>query len=122
MDNFRKNFELLPFPENFSNFHPPKFLMTFFSHRPQISIFLPILPLSGHFPPVSQKILFPPILTNFPLFSKNSPAFYVLFAYFVSPSTLIMMHLCITQCTYWTPLPPPPPPLPPPLPPSPLSS
>src|SRR6218665_1412747 len=38
-----------------------------------------------------------------PLFSKNSPAFYILYAYFVSP-TLTMMHLCITKCTYWTPL------------------
>src|SRR6218665_897439 len=29
-------FLILPFPEKFLHFHPPKFLMTFFSHRPQI--------------------------------------------------------------------------------------
>src|SRR6218665_2390285 len=37
-----------------------------------------------------------------PLFSKNSTAFYILYVYF--PPTLTMMHLCITQCTYRTPL------------------
>src|SRR6218665_1153806 len=37
---FYKFFTLLPFPEKFLDFHPPKFLMTFFfSHRPQISNF-----------------------------------------------------------------------------------
>src|SRR6218665_2684396 len=32
----RKIFTILPFPEKFLHFHPPKFLMTFsfFSHRP----------------------------------------------------------------------------------------
>src|SRR6218665_3712519 len=28
----------------------------------------------------------------------------MLSVYFVSHPTLTMMHLCITQCTYWTPL------------------
>ena len=31
-----KIFQILPFPEKFFDFHPPKFLMTFFSHQPQI--------------------------------------------------------------------------------------
>jgi len=39
-----------------------------------------------------------------PLFSKNSPDFYILYVYFVSSPTLTMMHFCITQCMYWTPL------------------
>jgi len=33
-----KMFKILHFPEKCLDFHPPKFLMTFFSHRPQISI------------------------------------------------------------------------------------
>src|SRR6218665_1165161 len=45
-----------------------------------------------------------PLLSQIPppLFSENSPAFYILSVYF--PPTLTMMHLCITHCTYWTPL------------------
>ena len=30
--------------------------------------------------------------------------FYILYVFFVSPPSLTMMHFCITQCTYWTPL------------------
>src|SRR6218665_1412401 len=53
-----------------------------------------------HFPPCFR---FPPLLSQIsPLFSENSTAFYILSVYF--PPTLAMMHLCITQCTYWTPL------------------
>src|SRR6218665_3214901 len=86
---------MLPFPD--------KFLVTFFSHRPQISNFPPIFAVSIHFPPVSQKLFVPPTFTHFP------PCFrqiHLLFTYFtcIFPPTLTMMHLCITQCTYWTPL------------------
>src|SRR6218665_2456304 len=49
---FSKNFQtlwsifsILPFPNKFLDFHPPKFLVTFlFSHRPQLSNF-PLFPL-----------------------------------------------------------------------------
>src|SRR6218665_2218434 len=47
-------------------------------------------------------LFFPLLLQISPLFYTNSPAFYILCVYF--PPTLTMMHLCITQCTYWTPL------------------
>ena len=40
-----------------------------FSRRPQTSNFLPIFPVSVHFPPVSRKLLFPPY------FEKSSPLF-----------------------------------------------
>src|SRR6218665_1477688 len=50
----RKILTIFPFPEIFLDFHPPKFLMTFFSHRPQISN-SPIFAVSVHFPPVSRK-------------------------------------------------------------------
>src|SRR6218665_504464 len=129
--------------------------MTFFlfSHRPEISNFPPIFPVSVYFPPLSRKLLFPPYFDKCsPLFYTNSPAFYILYMYFVSPyfyhdafmhhpthvldapgygiyfdvtlfcslqhhnltrlqqtlhvfrfpPTFTMMHLCITQCTYWT--------------------
>src|SRR6218665_2347584 len=53
--------------------------------------------------PRFAKIIMSPLLSQIsPLFSENSPAFYILCVYF--PPTLTMMHLCITQCTYWTPL------------------
>src|SRR6218665_1624185 len=62
-----------------------------------------IFPVSVH-PPVSRKLLFPYFEKFSPLFYKNSLAFlYTLFV-FRFPPTLTMMHLCITQCTYWTPL------------------
>ena len=51
-----KFFKMLPFPENFF-----------------------------HFPPVSRKLLFPLLWKISPLFSINSPAFYILYVDFVSP-------------------------------------
>src|SRR6218665_2693012 len=71
---------MLPFPEKFLDFHPQKFLMTFFSHRPQISNFPLIFPVSVHFPPVSRKLLLSPLLL------KISPCFRkipLLFTYFL---------------------------------------
>src|SRR6218665_3020779 len=75
----RKIFTILPFPEKFLHFHPLKFLMTFFSHRPQISNSPPILAVSVHFSSVSRKLLFPPTLTNFPLCFRQ---INLLFTYF----------------------------------------
>ena len=54
------------------------------------------------FPSVSRKLLFHPYISL--CFRK----IHLLFTYFMCisfPPTLTMMHLCITQCTYWTPLP-----------------
>src|SRR6218665_3914975 len=55
--------------------------------------------------PCFAKIFIPPYFQKFP------PCFrkiYLLFTYFMCisfpPPTLTMMHLCITQYTYWTPL------------------
>src|SRR6218665_2260048 len=56
---FSKNFyilwkisQMLPFPEKISDFHPPKFLMTFFfSHRPQILSFSTYFACFSTFPP-----------------------------------------------------------------------
>ena len=63
----------------------------------------PVFALSVHFPLFRKNVHFPPTFANFP------PDFvkFVFFTYFLwlsfSP-TLTMMHLCITQCMYWTPL------------------
>jgi len=97
-----KIFKILPFPEKFLDFHPPKFLMTFFlviDHK--FRIFPSIFPLSIHFPSVSRKLLFPPTLTNPPCFRKIH-RFFTYFMCISFPPIFTMMHLCITQCTYWT--------------------
>jgi len=69
------------FPKNFSIFICQNFWWLFFSRRN-----------------------FPSTLKNFlPSFIK----IHLLFTYFMCisfPPTFTMMHLCITQCTYWTPL------------------
>src|SRR6218665_1491124 len=51
----------------------------FFSHRPQISNFPPIFPVSVHFPLFREHYCFPPILPNPPCFRKT----HLLFTYFV---------------------------------------
>src|SRR6218665_3579602 len=102
-----ETFHNFTFSRNFFDFHPPKFLMTFFSffsHRPKISNFPPFFLFHNISP------LFPENYYFFPYFSKLSPCFtqiHLLFTYFacIFLPTLTMMHLCITQCTYWTPLP-----------------
>src|SRR6218665_2041041 len=62
----------------------------------------PILPVLEHFPSDSRKFLISPCFQNFPsVFKKFNSSLHTLR---VIPPTLTMMHLCITQCTYWTPL------------------
>jgi len=60
------------------------FFFLFFSHRPQISNFTPIFAVSVHFPPFRENYYFPLLWQIFPLFYTNSPAFYLLYVYFVS--------------------------------------
>src|SRR6218665_4016079 len=99
---FWKIYKMLPFPEKISYFHPPKFLTTFFlviDHKFRISpLFYYISP-----PPIRENLLCPPTFQNFPpVFEKFNSFLHTLRV--ISPPTLTMMHLCITQCTYWTPL------------------
>src|SRR6218665_2691086 len=78
--------------------------MTFFSHRPQISNF-PLFSLFQYIPLCFEKIIIsPPTLTNFPPVLDKFTCFLHTLPVFRFPPTLTMMHLCITQCTYWTPL------------------
>src|SRR6218665_2023109 len=101
----RKIFTILPFPKKFLDFHPPKFLMTFFNHRPQISNFPPIFAVSVHFPLFRENYYFPPYFDKFPPVLGKFTCFLHILRAFRVPPTLTLMHLCITQCTYWTPLP-----------------
>ena len=71
----------------------------FFSHRPQILNFPPISSVSVHFPPE----YFPLLWQISPCFKKFTCFLHTL-CVFCFPPALTMMHLCITQCTYWTPL------------------
>src|SRR6218665_1021871 len=84
----RKIFEILPF----------------FLVDAQISNF-PLFSLFQYISPLFRENYYPP-----PYFDKCPPCFtqiHLLFTYFTCisfPHTFTMMHLCITQCTYWTPL------------------
>src|SRR6218665_2506262 len=102
-----KVFKILPFPEKCLDFHPPKFLTTFsFKSSTTNFLFPPLFPCFSTFPP-------PPFHENYysPLLLKIPPCFrkihlpFTYFCVFLFPPTLTMMHLCITECTYWTPLP-----------------
>ena len=89
------------FPQNFlisirQNFWRPLFSLTTNFE------FLPLFPCFNSFPPYFEKILFSPYFCKIPPpnFLKLT-CLYVLYVYF-APPTFTMMHLCITQCTYWT--------------------
>ena len=77
------------------DFLPQKFLMTLVS---------PIFAVSVHFPPISGKLLFPHYFAKFLSDFVKFTCFTCLMSFSFPPS-LTMMHLCIAQCTYWTPLP-----------------
>src|SRR6218665_465422 len=103
---FRKNFRtflkfltILPFLD----FHPPKFLTTFFLFIDQKFRISPLFSLFQYiFPQYRENYSFPLLLQIPPGFRQ----IHLLFTYFTCTfaPTLTMMHLCITQCTYWTPL------------------
>src|SRR6218665_1954604 len=97
---FWKISQIFPFPEEISHFHPPKFLTTFFlviDHKFRISPYFPCFTTFP--PPIRENVQFTPLFQKLPPVSKKFNSFTCIF-----PPTLTMMHLCITQCTYWTPL------------------
>jgi len=61
-----ENFPDFTFSEKISDFHPQKFLMTFFSHRLQISKFPPQFRSSPYFGEISHSSL---LFKNSPLIS-----------------------------------------------------
>ena len=67
--------------------------------------FPPIIPISVYISPLFCENYYFPLLWQIPPWFTQ---FHLLFTYFTCisfPSALTMMHLCITQCTYWTPVP-----------------
>ena len=65
--------------------------------------FPPIFAKTLHFPLFREIYYFPFLI--FPLHDfRNCTCFFTYFTCLSFPSSLTMMHLCITQCTYWTPL------------------
>jgi len=86
-----KSFNILPFPETFLDFHPSKFLMTFFSHRPQISN-SPYFPCFSTFPLFRENYYFPPLLSQiYPCLKK----IHLLFTYFTCISFPLLWPWCI---------------------------
>src|SRR6218665_3197702 len=65
---------------------------------PLFSLFQYISPL------FSENYYFPPTFKNFPPVLEIFTCFSHTLCVFRFPPALTMMHLCITQCTYWTPL------------------
>jgi len=96
------------FPTNFSIFILQNFWSIFlvidhkFRISPLFSLFRYI-----HSPLLRENYYFP-LLSKIPLCFRQ---IHLLYTYlhtlcvFRFPPTLAMMHLCISQCTYWTPLP-----------------
>src|SRR6218665_1110384 len=115
-------FPIPPFPknvsdsvENFPNFTFSTKILRLSSAKISDNFFLSST-TNSEFPPIyifslfqyistiSQKLLFSPYFSKF---LSRFCRIYVLFTYFICFSflpSLTMMHLCITQCTYWTPL------------------
>src|SRR6218665_806208 len=95
-----KIFEILPFPEFFFDF--PIFIRRnlVIDHEFRIcSLFSPFQYISPLF---RENYSFPLLLQiSHPVFEKF-PCFLHALCVFRFPPTLTMMHLCITQCTYWT--------------------
>ena len=88
-DLFPKTFWFLSV-KIFDDLLSPKFLMAFCRKR-------------VHFPlPISGKWLFSLYLSKCPPDFVTFTCFYIVYVFFVSPHSLTMMHLCITQCTCWT--------------------
>jgi len=91
------------FQKNFFTFIRQNFWWPFFQSSTTNFEFPPFLLFQYISPLFRENYSFPLLLQIFP------PCFrqiHLLFAYFtcIFPPTLTMMHLCITQCTYWTPL------------------
>src|SRR6218665_1994866 len=82
-------------------FDQPQFFLVI-DHKFQIS---PLFSLFQYISPLfRENYSFPPTLTNFPPLLDKFTCFLHTLRVFRFPPTLTMMHLCITQCTYWTPL------------------
>ena len=102
---FRKILTFLPFPKRINIFD---FMISsanisddlFNSHWPQICNSPLYFRCFNSFPTVSGNFSF----ANFPSDFVEFTCFLHTLCVFRFPPNLTMIHLCITQCTYWTPL------------------
>src|SRR6218665_1617240 len=83
-------FPILPFPK--------KFISPFIRQFPLSSAKQYICPSC-----FGTTFIIPLTFLNFPPISYNLRVFYTLYVFSFPPNST-MMHLCITQCTHWTPL------------------
>jgi len=105
----------LDFLENFLHFTFSRKNFPFSSAKISDDLFLVInhkfrisplfFAISIHFRPYFAKIILSPILfkISLPVFPKFT-CFWHTLCFSFPPPALTMLHLCITQCTYWTPL------------------
>jgi len=98
---FQKNF--FSVHQNFCSDDLFLVIETQFATSPQFVTF-PRFQKINTFLPVLEKTSFPLLLTISPCFHFNLCLFCLLYIFFL-PSVLTMMHSCITQYTYWMPLP-----------------
>src|SRR6218665_2531749 len=98
----KKGHHNVTFPNKFVNFHPPKFLMTFFSHLLKILNF-PYLRCFSTFP-YFGKIIISLCFSKFLLHFVKFASFQHTLRDFRFPHSFTKMRLFITQCTYWAPL------------------
>ena len=91
------------FSEKNVDFHQQNFWWPFFSHRPQILNFPLYFRFFTPFPLFRTNLSFP-YFPKFPPWFRKMSVFCTCFLWFSFPPTFTMMHLCITQWTYWTPL------------------
>ena len=90
-------FPIEPFQKFFPDFHPPKFLMTFFSHRRSSTANLksPYCRFFSTFSPYFKEIIISPYFSKFSLWFRKIYVFLV-FTYFLCFS-FSTIYLCITQ-------------------------
>src|SRR6218665_1147552 len=93
------------FSRKISSLSSAKISDLFFSHRPQISN-VPLFSLFQYISPCFAKIILSLYFYKFPPCFRQIHLLFTYFTCIFSPPTFTMMHLCITQCTHWTPLPP----------------
>ena len=98
-----ENFPIVPFPEKFIDFHPMTFFLVI---NRKFWIFLPIFPVSVHFPHVSQTFFLPPYFYKIfpPVFEKFMCFLHTLCVFRFPPYFDHDAFMHLTQCTYWTPL------------------
>jgi len=85
------------FSEKCFHFYLPKFLMTFFSHQPQISNF-PLFSLFLYIFPLFRKIYsFPLLLKISPLFSANLRVFTYLMCFLFPPTFTMMQRIYVSH-------------------------